>query len=498
MSNGKEYCMYLKKIRLRNIKCFKELELDFSEDILKHDLNKPESGVQRWTTLFGKNALGKSTLLQAMGAVLAGPSAMRELLPVAEGWLRVGEPYGEIYAELLWCDGDAASRGPKRPYPYVMQYLVSGSDPSKLPASVVEKPTVAEIVPWSGDPGTSKAERRQHLQNTKDRRLLQETAYNESTQGWMACGYGPFRRLSGGSEQSNSIVSAGRRAARFVTLFREDAALTNATKWLTELHNTAREEDPRSQRTLEIVKRSLATQLFPEKAELNVTAKSAFLKRNGSTEILFQNLSDGYRSMLALSIDLLHWLTEAFPNADNPLSCPGVALIDELDTHLHPSWQRMIGHWLREKFPNIQFIIATHSPFIAQVADPESGVAVPGTEPSSQRSRNIRLKETAQGVIAEPSAEDARLLGPEQILQSDLFDMSTVLSPQVEQKLERFDQLKERQTASALSPEEATELEHLQMELELLPAASTAEGRAVGAALGSAVQKLAGKIRDLE
>jgi hypothetical protein len=158
----------------------------------------------------------------------------------------------------------------------------------------------------------------------------------------------------------------------------------------------------------------------------------------------------------------------------------------------------MIGHWLREKFPNIQFIIATHSPFIAQVADPESGVAAPGAGPSALRSRNIRLMETAQGVIAEPSAENARLLGPEQLLLSDLFGMSTVLSPQVEQKLERFDELKERQTASALSPEEATELEHLQMELELLPAASTAEGRAVGAALGSAVQKLAGKIRDLE
>jgi hypothetical protein len=283
-----------------------------------------------------------------------------------------------------------------------------------------------------------------------------------------------------------------------VTLFREDAALTNATKWLTELHNTAHENDDRSRRTLEIVKRSLATQLFPEKAELYVTAKSAFLKRNGSTEILFQNLSDGYRSMLALSIDLLHWLTEAFPNAENPLGCSGVALIDELDTHLHPSWQRMIGHWLREKFPNIQFIIATHSPFIAQVADPESGVAAPGEEVTGQSLGNIRLKETAQGVVAEPSAEAARLLGPEQILQSDLFDMSTVLSPQVEQKLERFDQLKERQTASTLSPEEATELEHLQLELELLPAASTAEGRAVGAALGSAVQKLAGKIRDIE
>ena len=491
--------MYLKKIILKNVKCFKELELDFSVDLLHRNLDGPEN-VRLWTTLFGKNALGKSTLLQAMGAVLAGPSAMRELLPVAEGWLRVGESYGEIYAELLWSEGDAAPPGPKRYKPYVMQYLVSGSDPSKLPASVVEKPTVAEMVPWSGDPGASKADARtrQRDQNTKDRRLLQETAYTESTQGWLACGYGPFRRLSGGSEQSNSIVSAGRRAARFVTLFREDAALTNATKWLTELHNTARENDPRSLKTLEIVKHSLATKLFPEQAELNVTAKSAFLKRNGSTEILFQNLSDGYRSMLALSIDLLHWLTEAFPNQENPLDCSGVALIDELDTHLHPTWQRMIGHWLREKFPNIQFIIATHSPFIAQVADPESGVAAPEAEGTNPSLGNIRLKETARGVIAEPSAEAARLLGPEQILQSDLFDMSTVLSPQVEQKLQRYDQLKQKQTGSPLSPEESKELKDLQLELELLPASSTAEGRAVGTALRSAVQRLAGKIVEFE
>lgn len=481
--------MYLKKIVLKNIKCFKELELDFSDG----------ESVRKWTTLFGKNALGKSTLLQAMGAVLVGPSAMRELLPVAEGWLRAGAPYGEIYAELLWSDGDAAPPGPKRYKPYVMQYLVSGSDSSKLPASVVEKPTVAEMIPWSGDPGASKsdAKTRKRDQITKDRRLLQETAYSERTQGWLACGYGPFRRLSGGSEQSNSIVSAGRRAARFVTLFREDAALTNATKWLTDLHNT-REEDPRNQQTLDVVKNTLTTKLFPEQSELIVTAKSAFLKRNGSTEILFQNLSDGYRSMLALSIDLLHWLTEAFPNEENLLNCSGVALIDELDTHLHPAWQRMIGHWLREKFPNIQFIIATHSPLIAQVANPESGVAAQGKEGTKQSLGNIRLKETAQGVTAEPSDEDARLLGPEQILLSKLFDMTSVYSPQVEQKTERFDRLKEREVANKLSPEEVEELKKLQLELELLPAASTTAGRKIETTLNSAVQKFADKISEIK
>jgi len=96
--------MYLKKIRVKNIKCFTELELDFTEG----------AGVRLWTTLLGENGLGKSALLQAMGAVLAGPSAVRELLPVAEGWVRVAHPYGEIYAELLWSEGDAAPRGPKR------------------------------------------------------------------------------------------------------------------------------------------------------------------------------------------------------------------------------------------------------------------------------------------------------------------------------------------------------------------------------------------------
>jgi hypothetical protein len=149
-----------------------------------------------------------------------------------------------------------------------------------------------------------------------------------------------------------------------------------------------------------------------------------------------------------------------------------------LDTHLHPSWPRLIGHWLREKIPNIQFIIATHSPFIAQVAGPESGTATAGLEQAVRSSGNIRLKETPQGVVAEPSTEAARVLGPEQILMSDLFNLTTVLSPQVEQKLERHGELKQRQTDSSLNPEEAKELQQLQLELELLPGASTAQGRA--------------------
>ena len=96
--------MYLQEITLRNIKCFENLTLDFSETA-HHSKNA--GSIRRWTTLFGMNGLGKSTLLQAMGIVLAGPSAVKGLMPAADGWVRKGCNYGEIEAKLLWTDGDA-------------------------------------------------------------------------------------------------------------------------------------------------------------------------------------------------------------------------------------------------------------------------------------------------------------------------------------------------------------------------------------------------------
>jgi len=114
--------MYLKKITLRNIKCFKKVEIDFMAG----------DNIRKWTTLFGRNGLGKSTLLQAIGAVLAGPSALRELLPVAAGWVRQNQPYGEIEAEIFGSGGDFIGNKP-RERPYVLRYLVSTTNPEQLP-----------------------------------------------------------------------------------------------------------------------------------------------------------------------------------------------------------------------------------------------------------------------------------------------------------------------------------------------------------------------------
>jgi predicted ATP-binding protein involved in virulence len=81
-------------------------------------------------------------------------------------------------------------------------------------------------------------------------------------------------------------------------------------------------------------------------------------------------LSDGERSFLALVCDLGRRLALANPLLDNPLSGAGVVLIDELELHLHPKWQREVCEKLRNTFPSIQFIATTHSPFVIQSLRP--------------------------------------------------------------------------------------------------------------------------------
>ena len=83
----------------------------------------------------------------------------------------------------------------------------------------------------------------------------------------------------------------------------------------------------------------------------------------GKIELDVGQLSDGERGMLALVLDLARRLSQANPSLDDPLSeGHALVLIDELDLHLHPKWQRQIVHKLTKTFPRCQFIATTHSP----------------------------------------------------------------------------------------------------------------------------------------
>ncbi len=83
--------------------------------------------------------------------------------------------------------------------------------------------------------------------------------------------------------------------------------------------------------------------------------------KNGQ-EYNVDQLSDGEKCTLSLMGDLARRLALANPGSSNPLEGQGIVLIDEIELHMHPSWQRKILTVLRQTFPNIQFIITTHSP----------------------------------------------------------------------------------------------------------------------------------------
>ena len=94
--------------------------------------------------------------------------------------------------------------------------------------------------------------------------------------------------------------------------------------------------------------------------------------KKGEGHLDIRKLSDGEKCILALAGDLARRLAIANPSLPDALKGRGVILIDQLELHLHPQWQREIVHSLQNTFPNCQFIITTHSPQVIADVHPES------------------------------------------------------------------------------------------------------------------------------
>ena len=87
-------------------------------------------------------------------------------------------------------------------------------------------------------------------------------------------------------------------------------------------------------------------------------------------ELALDQLSGGYRIVLALAADLARRMAQGNPHLADPLESEAVVLIDEVDLHLHPRWQQRVLVDLRRTFPNTQFIVSTHSPQVLTTVPP--------------------------------------------------------------------------------------------------------------------------------
>ncbi|MBP6719483.1 MAG: AAA family ATPase, partial [Rhodoferax sp.] len=147
----------------------------------------------------------------------------------------------------------------------------------------------------------------------------------------------------------------------------------------------------------------------------------------------FDTLSDGQRGMVALVADIARRMCLLNPQlGDAVLSeTPGIVLIDELDMHLHPAWQRQIPHVLKSTFPKVQFIAASHSPQIIGELSASEVWLMRGAEVLGHPERALGLSsnqvlEELMGGLARNDQVGLQLSHIEQLIEDDQLDDATL------------------------------------------------------------------------
>jgi phage terminase small subunit len=167
-------------------------------------------------------------------------------------------------------------------------------------------------------------------------------------------------------------------------------------------------------------------------------------------ELPIEAVSQGMTSMISWVGILLQRLYEIYSDDDDPKQHYALVLIDEIDAHLHPSWQQTLVSKLSHLFPNVQFVATTHSPLVIAAM------------PAHQIFRFIR---NAQGKVVQLDVEADMSMGrADQILTSDLFGLDTTLGTSTQERLERYQELLQKSSHTA---EEKAEVEKLERELPL-------------------------------
>ena len=307
--------MFLKRIRIENVRAIGELTLDFQSE---------EGGTREWTLLLGENGAGKSTLLRCAALLLCGRDALAELLgPDPSRWIRTGQPSARIEGTVATTAGDERA----------------------VRLELHRDETIAKTLDRNAQP----------LAPLED-------ALSYTGQSYFVAGYGASRRL--GRAGLGRDLSRSVRAGMVRTLFDADATLRPLASWAMDLHYA------RGDSTLDLIRSSLG-ELLPGVTfqQIDKTRKTLIFD-TADGPVALEDLSDGYQNVAAWVGDLLYRTTVAFDDYSDPLATRGLLLIDEIDLHLHVKWQRRLRRFLECKLPQFQIVATTHSPMTAQQAGP--------------------------------------------------------------------------------------------------------------------------------
>ena len=207
----------------------------------------------------------------------------------------------------------------------------------------------------------------------------------------------------------------------------------------------------------------LRDELMPNQITVErVDSDGLWLKDRNGLQLAWNDMSDGYRAALALLADILRHLINAYGieglaerAEDGKLRIVkgGVVMVDEIDAHLHPQWQREIGFWLKKHFPKIQFLVTTHSPIICQAAD-ANGLFVLPAPGGTDKPRALNHADYEKVIASRP----------DEILLTPAFGLQNTRSPRAVEGRAAYARLKSKERGGGkLSKEEQVQVGQLKL-----------------------------------
>ena len=336
--------MKVEQLNLANFRCFEQIELAFEPDV---------------NVIAGVNGVGKSAILQGLAALFSRalpeftPSTARTV-PFTEEDIHHGKPLLEASTIFTVADQQCHMG---------VQRVRGDSDEGDLwnsfwqieqaePESIMFQELLAART-LTGDLEAGKIETEQMLQALRDRPEQPLVIYFS------------IRRHFPGRPRTLPKQRAFQTANAYgFALQDRDVELREFMNWFRVVESGASSALGRGAYVLDELKKAV-TAFMPEFTNLRIEEHPAlrFVVEKGGMPLALNQLSDGERGLLAVIFDITRRLAIANPELDDPIAeGKAIVLIDEIELHLHPKWQREVLRRFTETFKNCQFIVTTHSP----------------------------------------------------------------------------------------------------------------------------------------
>lgn len=353
--NTDQPAVYFNKLYMKNVRCFKG-----NHEI---DLGNGNGEPSQWTVILGNNNVGKTTILRVIaGLELDKKSNLFLDEEDKSGWtefksysLLPFEKYVTLHRDMFFIGSSLLNLHDKIKKNEKLNFRGNLYDLEFYKNRISNNDIV-----WINEKLSSFYFRKNGFSGTEftDISLLEKIKL---------FGYGTSRMMI----DSHSVQGDNTQG-----LFDNKSLLLNVEEWLKELHFAAKNNLKQAEIRYKQVENILCGGLLPEVSKIQITTipdKSSFetfpefLTSQGWVRL--EDLGYGYQATLAWVADLAKRMFDQYPDLENPLHGPAVVLVDEIDLHLHPEWQRKIVKYLSDLFPHTQFIVTAHSPLIIQSAE---------------------------------------------------------------------------------------------------------------------------------